>query len=151
MAKKNKFSLDFSNFADYAEKLDKLGGNLKKTADRALQESYDYVTENVENKIRSHHRTGETEKSLLTQSKVEWTGNTASIDVGFDIKNGGLPSIFLMYGTPRHGPVGKNGGHPGTAADKQLYDAIYGNRATREIRKIQEEIFANEIKKIMGG
>lgn len=151
MAKKNKFSLDFKNFEDYAEKLDKLGGDLKDTAGEALRKSYEYVTNNLEPAINKHRETGKTEKSLLKNSKVTWTGNTASIDVGFDINNGGLPSIFLMYGTPRHGPVGAKGGHPGTQADKQLYNAIYGSSAKRKIRELQEEVFAKEVKKIMGG
>ena len=152
---RKKLSIDFSGFAEYAERLDRMGGDLKATADKALQASHDYVTENLRNDIKRHRQTGKTERSLLEDSKVEWEGNVGSIEVGFDIANGGLPSVFLMYGTPKHAPANQYGNasgvNRGMDADKQLFDDVYGARTKREVRKIQEEIFAKEIKKIMGG
>ena len=96
MAKKTKLSLDGDIFKEYADKLEKLGGNLRGAVERALEESAEYVNDNLERDIKPHRRTGKTEKSLKKDRKVEWQGMTASIPVGFDIKNGGLPSIFLM-------------------------------------------------------
>jgi len=152
---KNKFSLDFSNFADYAEQLENLGGDLKRTADKALQETHKYITDNLERDIKKHHRSGKLEKSLLRDSTVEWSGNIAEIDVGFDIANGGLSSVFLMYGTPKHAPANQygsaSGENPGMQANKELYNDIYGARTKREVKKIQEKIFADEIHKRMGG
>ena len=152
---RKKLFIDFSGFADYAERLENLGGDLKATADKALQASHDYVTENLKDDMKRHHKTGRTERSLLEDSKVEWTGNVGSIEVGFDIANGGLPSVFLMYGTPKHAPANQYGKASGTNhgvdADKQLFDDVYGARTKKEVRKIQDEIFAKEIKKIMGG
>lgn len=152
---KTKMSIDFGNFADYAERLEKLGGDLRATTDKALQASHDYVTDNLRRDMERHNRTGKTSRSLIEDSTVQWEGNVGSIDVGFDIANGGLPSVFLMYGTPKHAPANQTGKtkgvNRGIDADKQLFDDIYGARTKKEVRKIQEKIFAEEIKKVMGG
>ena len=134
---RNKLIVDFSNFLEYAEKLDKLGGDLKATAEKALRESKDYVTENIEADMKKHNRTGRTEASIKDDSKVTWEGTTASIDVGFDIKHGGLASIFLMYGTPR------------MPKDQNLYNDFYGAKTRRKIKEMQEKIFEKAIKKRM--
>lgn len=136
---KNKLTVDFSNFAEYAEKLDQLGGDLKATAEKALQDSKDYVTENIEADMKRHKRTGITEASIKEDSKVTWEGMTASIDVGFDIKHGGLASIFLMYGTPK------------MAKDQKLYNDFYGTGTRKKIKEMQEEIFKKAIEEKMGG
>ena len=150
-----KMSIDFKNFAEYAEKLDKMGGDLRATTQKALEETHEYITANIKRDIQKHHKTGATERSLIEDAEVVWTGNIASIDVGFDIKNGGLPSIFLMYGTPKHPPANQYGKSAGTNggidADKELYNDIYGARTQREVKKIQERVFADAIKKRMGG
>lgn len=135
---KNKLTVDFSNFLEYAEKLDQLGGDLRATAEEALQESKDYVTENIEADMKSHKRTGRTEASINEDSKVIWEGMTASIDVGFNIKHGGLASIFLMYGTPK------------MAKDQKLYNDVYGTGTKKKIKEMQEKIFQEAIKKRLG-
>lgn len=140
MAKsKSKIQLHFPGFEEYAEKLDKLGGDLKKVTEKALKESHAYVTPNLHADMEKHNRTGDTDESILDDSKVEWSGTTASIDVGFDIANGGFASIFLMKGTPK------------MDKDQQLFNDIYGSKTKKEIGKIQEEIFAKAIKERMGG
>ena len=152
MAKKTKLSLDGDIFKEYADKLEKLGGNLRETVEKALEESADYVNDNLERDIKPHRRTGKTEKSLRKDWKVEWQGMTASIPVGFDVTKGGLPSIFLMYGTPKHGPVGKRpgaAGHPGIKQDKKLFNDVYGSATQKKIQEIQEKVFTEEIEKLM--
>lgn len=146
MARKCKMSIDFKGFEEYAEKLDELNADLKSVIGQALESSHGYVTANIKKEMRKHHQTGDTEKSIMSDSKVVWDGSTASIDVGFDIANGGLPSIFLMYGTPRHAP-----GHPGTSADQRLYDAIYGKATKKKLNELQEKTLARAVKRIMGG
>ena len=152
MAKKTKLSLSGDVFQEYADKLEKLGGNLRGAVERALEESAEYVNDNLERDIKPHRRTGKTEKSLRKDWKVEWQGMTASIPVGFDVTKGGLPSIFLMYGTPKHGPVGKRpgaAGHPGIKQDKKLFNDVYGSATQKKIQEIQEKVFTEEIEKLM--
>ena len=74
----------------------------------------------------------------LQKLRVEWSGTKAFVDVGFDIQNGGLASIFLMYGTPR------------MKKDTKLYNDIYGKKTRDEIRALQEEIFRKKMDGIMG-
>lgn len=136
---KNKLTLNFTAFEEYAEKLDELGGDLKAVTEKALQNSHDYVTPKIHRAMRKHRRTGRTEDSIADDAKVEWSGTVASVDVGFDILDGGLPSIFLMYGTPR------------VQKDQELYDSIYGSKTKKEVAKLQEKTFARAIKKVMGG
>ena len=133
-----KFSLDFKGFAEYAERLEQLGASLKDTAEEALTKSKELVNDQLHAEMAKHRRTDRTESSILDNAQVVWSGGEASIDVGFDIAHGGLPSIFLMYGTPK------------MAADRNLYDAVYGNAMKKRIRKLQEEIFAQAIEKAMG-
>lgn len=132
---KNKLSLDFPMYDHLKQQLEKAGGNALKTAvDKALTESARYTDEELEKAIAPHRKSGRTEKSLEGESRPEWSGTNASIDVGFDISNGGLPSIFLMYGTKVHG-------QPHVEPDRKLYNALYGSRVTNQIKKIQEDAF----------
>lgn len=140
---KNKLSLDFPMYDHLKQQLEKAGGNALKTAvDKALTESARYTDEELEKAIAPHRKSGRTEKSLEGESRPEWSGTNASIDVGFDISNGGLPSIFLMYGTKVHG-------QPHVKPDKKLYNAVYGSRVKNQVHKIQEEAFFSIVSKVM--
>lgn len=150
---KNKIGLQFSGFKELSEKLDKLGGDLKKTAEEALTESKKAVTNDLLKATtksyypaKGKYSQGDTRRSIDLSTKVEWTGMKGSIPVGFDFDKSGPVSIFLMYGTPRHKP-----NHPGTAQVKAMYDAIYGSKAQQKIKKTQEEIFQKAIAKRLGG
>lgn len=134
---KNKLSLNFEGFSEILNKLEKLGKSSNDTAETALVESKHYVHKNLESAMASHNRTGQTERALHYQDNVEWTGSIAEMGVGFDISNGGLASIFLMYGTPKMSP------------DKKLYNAIFGNKTRKEISEIQGDIFRNYLRKVM--
>lgn len=145
MATKTKLSIDFDAFTEYAKKLEKVGADIKKITEECLSEAAEYVTDNLEKDIKPHKRTRRTEKSLRKNSKVTWQGTTASIDVGFDIKGGGLASIFLMKGTPRHEP-----NHPGMKQDKRLYNDVYGAATQKKIQEMQEKHLQEALEKIMG-
>ena len=154
MAKK-RFGLEFGAIAELAEKYDKLGGDLKEVTTKALEFIPDEVNPELSKAIAAHRRTGKTAASLARDQKVEWQGTVASIAVGFQLKQGGFPSIFLMYGTARHAPSNQYGGpYNGsiqTTQDMRLYNAIYGNRMQKAITEEQQKIFAEEISKIING
>lgn len=139
MGRKNKMSLDFKGFEEYYEKLDSLGGDLKEVTEKALVTAHQLITPAIHKRMQFHKRTGKTEDSIAEIPNVYWEGTTASIDVGFHITDGGLPSVFLMYGTPRQKP------------DKTLYNLIYGRVVRKEVGKRQKEIFEDAIKKRMEG
>jgi len=128
--------LDYSEVYNLIKELERLDGDVKKTTEEALIKSQKHITKNLHNEMKKHKQTGETEKSIVENPPVIWVGNMyAEIDVGFDISNGGLPSIFLMYGTPR------------AEKDQKLFNAIYGRKTQKEISEIQADIFFDAIGK----
>lgn len=154
MARK-KWGINFDGFTELSEKYVKLGGDLKKVADDCLSFIPERINPELKTAISKHKRTGKTAQSLANDQKPEWTGDTATIKVGFKISEGGLPSVFLMYGTARHTPVNKYGtpkragakDNPGIKQDKKLYNAIYGASVQREISAEQEKIYNKAISK----
>lgn len=133
-----KMKLEFDGFDEAIARLKKLDGNVRETATKALLEVDEYVTSNAHAAMTPHRRTGRTEKSIVDEVSVSWNGNIGITHVGFDIPHGGLPSVFLMYGTPR------------MKKDQKLYDAFYGATTRKTIRQIQEDVFYDEIRKLGG-
>ena len=130
----NKLAFDTKGLEDMIAWLSEYEGREERRAvEEALRDSKDYVTKQLAQEIKRHRRTGITEKSLDQNDTVTWEGTEASIPVGFHIRQGGIASIFLMYGTPRMQP------------DKKLYNAIYGSRTKKEIHDIQEAAFIRAI------
>lgn len=150
---RNKLTIDFKGFQEFYEKLDKLNADTRKITEEALEKSFREVTPGIQAAISSHKRTGQTEDSLVKEPNVKWSGTVGSVEVGFDIEHGGLASIFLMYGTPRHGvgnQYGKaSGSHPGTAADQTLYNSIYGTSTKNKVRKVQKEVFDKSLQEAL--
>lgn len=134
MAKK-KLSIDFSGFGELAEKIVKASGDLKATTEKALNATYDIVTPQLQEGIRRHKRTGRTEKSLKPK-KIVWEGNTAYVYIGFSVKEGGLASIFINYGTPKVAP------DPFITKAVQTKKKLYQEK--------QKEIFEKELEKLGG-
>lgn len=157
--KKSKFGLEFKGFEEVMANYEKLGGDVKKITKECLVFIPDMINPKLEEDIAKHKRTGDVANSITEGQQVQWNGMVAGIKVGFNLKNGGMPSIFLMYGTARHTPVNQYGTpkkagarmHPGSAADRKLYNDIYGRAIRKQIGEKQEEILQREIKKRMGG
>lgn len=152
-----KFGLNFDGVSELSEKLEALGGDLKQVAEQALEFIPGDVNPKLHAAMQKHKGHGVTERSIVEGQQVKWTGNVASIDVGFDLKKGGMPSIFLMYGTPRHAPGNQYGGpvrpgaqeHPGIKADTELFNAIYGSKTQKDIAAKQQKIFTQAIQDLM--
>ena len=140
---KNKITIDFNGYDVIKKQLDALGGNATQRAiESALKASQQVVAEQVTAAISPHTETGETKRSIVTNSPVEWTGDAAQISVGFDINGGGLPSIFLMYGTKLHG-------QPHIEPDRNLYNAVYGAQTRKKIMEIQEQAFNKVLERLV--
>lgn len=133
-----KLQLEFEGFDNAIARLKRLDGDVKTITEKALRETHEIVTRKAEETIRSHKRTGRTESTLQRQANITWQSTVAKVDVGFDIKSGGLPSIFLMYGTPR------------IKKDQKLYNAFFGAQTKKEIIQAQEDIFMSEIRRLGG-
>ena len=143
---RNRIGLQFDGWEDYMAKLDELGGSqaMKKGVEEALIESKKHANPLIEKAMgklpaKGKYSTGNTKDSIDKEMKVEWSGMTGEIKIGFDFSKSGPKSIFLMYGTPRMKPV------------TGLKSAIYGAKTQKEIAEIQENVLSNHIKKVMEG
>ena len=128
--------LEFKGFDEIMKKLNKLEADTRTIVDEALEKTHEIVTAKAESAIASSNlpaggrfSTGATLNSLQRDVKVTWKGTEASVKVGFNIKKGGLASIFLMYGTPRMAKV------------QAIYDAFYSAQTEGEVINAQKEIF----------
>lgn len=141
---KNKMSIKFDGLEVYQKQLEKLGGGqaVKRAFDTALEESQKIVAEKVTAAMSPHNNTGKVKRSIITHDPPEWTGDTAAVNVGFDIVGGGLPSIFLMYGTQLYG-------QPHIQPDRNLYNAVYGTAVRKQVREIQEKAFVRVLNEVM--
>lgn len=133
-----KLKIEFEGFNEVLAKLKSLDGDIRKTTEDALRKTHAIVTQKAEAVIAPHRRTGQTQGSLRKDAVIEWQGDVGSVKVGFNIYEGGLPSIFLMYGTPR------------MQKDQRLYNAFYGQATLKEITEAQQEIFYDEIRRLEG-
>lgn len=134
----NKTMIEFDGFDEVLERLKKVDGDIKGTTEKALKKTHEIITKKAESAIIPHKQTGATEKSLERDAKISWTGSLGSVETGFSISNGGLASIFLMYGTPR------------MKKDQNLYNAFWSKKTREEVREAQEEIFFDELRKLGG-
>lgn len=136
---KNKIGLEVKGFEELISNLEALNGDTKRAVEGCLRVASDTVAAKAKPAMSGHRQTGKTAASIVSHEPVKWQGTLASIEAGFNLKNGGMPSIFLMYGTPK------------MPKDQALYDAVYGSRTRREIAKRQKAIFDGMIRKRMGG
>ncbi len=127
---RHRLKLDFSGIDKMIEDLHKIGANVKEVTEVALKKSRDYVNEKAYKAMISHNRSGETIKSIIP-APIEWNGTVAKVPVGFSVKEGGLPSIFLMYGTKVYGT-------PRVKKDMKLYKAIYGKETKEKVQQIMK-------------
>lgn len=142
---KRRMSLEFEGFEEVISRLTKLEGDVKATTEKALKETHRIVTQKAEEAIQKEnlpakgkYSIGDTLESLKREANIEWAGTLAEVPVGFSIREGGLASIFMMYGTPRY------------MKNQKLYNAIWGKATHDEISKVQEDIFYEEIRKLGG-
>ena len=136
---KSKIGLEFSGFDEMIERLDKADGDIKGAVEECLTAAEQTVAGKLHSDMKRHHRSGRTEKAIIDDAQVKWEGTTASISVGFDLKNGGLPSVFLMYGTPR------------MPKDQKVYNDVYGSATKKEVAKLQEEAVKRRLTEALGG
>lgn len=127
---------DFKKMLSDIDKLSSTG--IDEAVRSALIECHQYVTPLMKQAISRHRLTGITEASLDETPVVNVSGFEYSIDVGFHVSKGGLPSIFLIRGTPKINP------------DQQLYDAVYGRTTKNKLYEIQLKHVKDVLQKYMG-
>lgn len=148
LARGKMLAIDFSNFADYAEKLDKLGADLEKVIGDAMEQAaetvqYDVIdamaTANLPAKERpGKYSTGDTKESIIKDSRVVWHGSLGEIGLGFDKTKPGAGG-FLITGTPKMRP------------NYALEDIFSRKKYLKKIRDQIEEELQDAIDERMGG
>lgn len=136
-----KMSLSFDGLDKMLKKLEALEKDTKQVTEEALTKAHEIVTAKAEAAIRQlpaggRYSSGVTARSLQRTPKIKWNGSEASVEVGFNIRKGGLPSIFMMYGTPRYMKV------------QAMYDAFYSSQTEGEVINAEKEIFLKAIGEI---
>ena len=140
-----RMKLEIQGLDEFINRIQQLDGNIRETTEKALRETHQIVTQKAEKAISAgnlpaggKYSIGDTAKALRRNAAIEWKGTVAEVPVGFELKQGGLTSIFLMYGTPRMSPA------------KGLKDAFYGNATRKQVVEAQEQVFWNEIRRLEG-
>ena len=145
MAKRSKYSFNFEEMEALAAKIEAAGGSLEAAVEKALQETNDFIAPKLAAGIARHDFSGETKGSLDRAPAVTWkTPLKAQVNIGFDLTAGGVPSIFLMWGTPRR----KASEMP---VDKAFRNAAFGPAVKREVAKLQREAMEAYLQKITRG
>lgn len=136
-----KMKIIFDGFADLASDIDRSGGDLHAAVDDALVQTQKLIQNNLTHaaapyatKGRKGYATGKMYQSIIEDGQVHWTGSNAYVEAGFKLRNGGWPSIFIMYGTPR------------MKKDSKVYNAIKGSKTKKEIAALQQEVMSKYLK-----
>lgn len=131
--RKNYIAVDFSAFAEYAEKLDKLGADLKDVIGDAMEEAAKQVQEDTADAVESanlpaggQYSDGETRASIIRDVTPKWSGSVGEVHIGFDKSKPGAGG-FLITGTPKMAP------------DAALAEMYSGRKYQRQINKKIEE------------
>lgn len=109
-ARKKGLSIDFSVFEDFAAELDGMGADLKEIFTDVMEQEGETVAEDTKEAVKHAYlpakgafSRGDTEDSIVTNPKVEWSGSLGEIGLGFDKTKRGAGG-FLITGTPKMQP-----------------------------------------------
>lgn len=115
--------------SDLLKKIEAAGGKVDEAVKKAVDNSLEQVGMKMQLFMIGHKESGETYASY-EQISASIKGNSVEAMVGYNLKNGGLPAIFLDVGTPKQKPYFFR------------YYAVENSR--QQIEKIQRETL-NEI------
>lgn len=111
---RRKNGFDITALEKYADQLQEAGGMaaVKRAVQGGILATKKQVNAEVTTAMQSgnlpaggKYSTGDTMGHLNEEMTVDWEGNMARLKLGFNMEGGGITSIFLMYGTPRHAPA----------------------------------------------
>ena len=144
LRRKKAIEIDFGVFEARAEQLEGIGADLKECFSEVMEEEGQRVAEDTVKAVahaylpaKGNYSTGETQKSIIMQPKVEWSGSEGTIGLGFDKTKPGAGG-FLITGTPKM--------QPDYALEK-----IYGQKKyERDMRKHIMEGLQKQIHKRLG-
>lgn len=141
---RNTLKLDTKGFEQLLTKLDSLGGDMIEVVDKALTDAGKKISEDTHKAMAKQnlpaggkYSKGTTEKAIVDNPQVEWSGSRASIDVGFDFGKPGAGG-YLITGTPKMQP------------NKELNRMYKGKKYMKEIQEQMGQTVDEAITKAMG-
>lgn len=145
MAKRKKNGFDATMLIKYGDQLEAAGGSaaLKRAVEGGMKSTKQEVIREVTSLMQSgnlpaggKYSTGDTMEHLSKELVIKWEGNMARLGLGFVLQEGGLVSIFLMYGTPQHAPVAG------------LKEVLRGSKLTKITRREQEKAILKVLERL---
>lgn len=131
--RKQMIYIDFSNFADYAAKLEALNADLKLIFADAMEKAAEQVQQDTIAALESanlpaegKYSQGDTRKSVIEDIRTIWQGSVGEVKMGFDKTKSGAGG-FLITGTPRM--------RPDYALEKIYGTRRYENQLKKQIEK----------------
>ena len=128
---KNNTMLEITGVSELLKKIEKAKGDAVPAVAEMAKKSLEVIGENTNQFMQGHKLTGDTLESYEMHARIE--GDTVKGVVGYDVKKGGLPAIFLDVGTP---------------TQKGYFWKYY---AVENTRKQVEQIQQETLKKILEG
>lgn len=98
------WGMDFYGFEELLLKIQQAEGSAGPAIMEALKEGGKPIQADLLMFMAKHHRSGVTADSMTEAMHQSNAGMTLYYEMGFDIKKGGLPALFLDIGTPRIRP-----------------------------------------------
>ena len=91
--------IEMYGVSDLLKKLEKAGGNVEQAVKKCVENSLQQVGMKMQLFMMEHRDTGDTYESF-DMKPVEINDGTVTSIIGYQVKKGGLPAIFLDVGTP---------------------------------------------------
>lgn len=142
---RNRLSLELSGFDEIITKLDELYEDVRPILTEAMENAAEMVEYDTEAAVKKAHlpahgrySTGDTEKSIVRNAKVEWSGTVGEIGIGFDKTKKGAGG-FLITGTPRMRP------------DWELERMYTQKKYKREVQETISDVLFNAMDEAMEG
>lgn len=131
--KKSKCTMSFSGYDEIIHDIERLGGDIPKAIEKAIEKSGEVATHEYLKTIDKHRYSGLTEDAIEENLKAKNDGKKITLQTGFNIGKGGVASIWLDRGTPSQKPV-------------KFIQKIKRNKA---VKGAIEETLDKEVKKLL--
>ena len=95
---KNNTMIEITGVSELLKKIEKAKGDAVPSVAEMAKKSLEVIGENANQFMQGHKLTGDTLGSYDMHARIE--GDMVKGVVGYDVKEGGLPAIFLDVGTP---------------------------------------------------
>lgn len=100
---KRKNLVEMYGVSELLKAIEDAGSKVDEAVKKAVDRSLEIVGADMQEFMSKHKVTGETMASF-EQTPAKSDGNKVTANAGYNVKEGGLPAIFLDVGTPKQKP-----------------------------------------------